>query len=282
MKFVVSCDIGEFGPKEGAAVTYDWKWYYSAAKLLPWFILLAAIGLLKDNRNIRILLILIPILILNLLWSIFLKILQITGEPAGIFSVIFNSFVTGTALLWLLGHKIGNRNRFAVFLLALAVMIVTGTVIFCFTTGSGFSASLLVFAIIYPVMTLSMLLSFALAGVGCRKSYNNVKFILLLSLWAMAVSFSGIFLSYALTITFVEDSVSIADVLFQIIIMGLATGVLLCIFLLPFMILAARSKFFGRRLFAYLQLKSMKQKIFKSRADESLSEEKEQKEPQST
>lgn len=73
-----SGDIGELGINEGTAAVCNWKWYHSVPSLALWVVLAIAIVLVRDNRDPRILLIFIPILVVNLLWSWFQGVL---GAP---------------------------------------------------------------------------------------------------------------------------------------------------------------------------------------------------------
>ena len=61
-------NLGDAGPQQGEAVNFNWKWSYSAPGLVIWLALILALVLPKANRDLRILLIFIPLVIVNLLW----------------------------------------------------------------------------------------------------------------------------------------------------------------------------------------------------------------------
>jgi hypothetical protein len=61
LKIVPSADLGEMGPQQGQAVSFNWKWYYSALWLAIWLVVILAMVVPKTNRNIRILLIFVPV-----------------------------------------------------------------------------------------------------------------------------------------------------------------------------------------------------------------------------
>ncbi|NIP54597.1 MAG: hypothetical protein GWN67_21165, partial [Phycisphaerae bacterium] len=92
LKIVVSHDIGELGPKEGKAVIYNWKWYYNILPLSLFFTLILLLVFVRANRTPRAWLIFVPLLIVNLLWSIFLKVLGAGSVQTSIFSVLFHSY----------------------------------------------------------------------------------------------------------------------------------------------------------------------------------------------
>jgi len=58
-------DISNLGPKQGAEVVYNWRWYHSIPSLALWLVLAAALILIKTNRTPRILFIFVPLLIVN-------------------------------------------------------------------------------------------------------------------------------------------------------------------------------------------------------------------------
>ena len=116
MKFVASRELGQLGLKEGSAVIYNWRWYYNTPGLLLWIIVAMAIVLIKGNHKPAAFLILIPVLIVSLLWTIFKKAMSFGPTEMILLDMLFNSFVAGITVLWLLGEKISNRYRFATFL----------------------------------------------------------------------------------------------------------------------------------------------------------------------
>ena len=91
-----------------------------------WAVLVLAIVLVKANRNPQALLVLVPLLIINLLWSIFKKAMSFPSAQVEMFNMLFYSLTVGIAILWLLAHKLGNRSRFVTFLLAFTIMAVVG------------------------------------------------------------------------------------------------------------------------------------------------------------
>jgi len=263
LKIVPSADIGELGPKEGTAVVYNWKWYYSTPSLALWVVLVGAIVLVKVNRNPQALLILAPLLIVNLLWLVFKKVLDFSSADTEMFSMVFNSLVVGITVLWLLGHKLGNRNRFVTFILALAVLAVVGLV-GAISYGMGFSQETAKVAIFLAVSAFTMLFAFVLAAWHCRRRYSSLRFMLCLPVWTIAMSIVS-FLGYVVIALIIMSIAGHApgnwsSMLLQVLVVGLVFGLVLGLFVyvinLPYMILAFYSPFFRERFYMCLRLKS--------------------------
>lgn len=259
MKIVASQDLGKLGSKEAKAVVYNWKWHHSAPALVLWVILAGVIVLVKDNRNWHALLILIPLLIVNFFWSIFLKMMPIASSGLPMFDQIFASLTIGIAVVWLLAHKLGNRNRFVTFLLALATMAIV-----CFAgvisySGLDFSVSTSGVMILLGVLTLTMLLAFVLAGWRCRKRYSNVRFMLWLAVWCVGICIllMLVFLGIWMLASSVRVPISLYLYLLMVLSQALVIGGLLYAALFPFMILAFRSSFFRQRFYDCFRLTGM-------------------------
>jgi hypothetical protein len=260
LKIVASQDLGKLGSKEAKAVVYNWKWYHSAPAAVLWVILAGAIVLVKDNRNWRALLILIPLLIVNLLWSMFLKMMPIASSGLPIFNQVFTSLTIGLAILWLLAHKLGNRNRFVTFLLALVTMTVIGIVGAGSYSGLEFTGNTLGAVVVLTVLVLTMLLAIVLSGWRCRKRYSHLRFMLWLAVWSVAVClvimsvYTGIAM-FALS----AANFPMPRYYYLIVIFGpsLVMGAFLYAVLFPYMILAMRSAFFRERFFSCFRLAGM-------------------------
>ncbi len=257
MKIIASADIGELGQKEGTAVVYNWRWYYSIPGLALWVVLIAAFIFIKANRNPQALLILAPLLILNLLWLAFKKVMVLGSADIEMFGMVFNSLVVSITVLWLFAHKLANRNRFVTFLLALALMAVLGLVGAISYCGLTFSQQTGGEVIILAMLALAMLLGFVLAGWQCRNRYSGLRFVLYLALWTVAACLASTLVFYPIVFIIQQVPVPISTVLLVALIVGLAFGAFLYVIVFPFMILALSSSFFRERFYACLRLKSM-------------------------
>lgn len=177
--------------------------------------------------------------------------------------MLFNSFTIGIALLWLLAHKLGNRNRFITFLFALIIMI-TISIVGQVSYGE-FSEQTIIFLFFIIFLSLAVLISFVLTGWRCRIKYTGLRFILWLALWSIISSLAAMMTFMVLT-TIVQRPplYLLKSMLLQVLIFGFVEGLLLYAINLPFMILAFYSPFFRERFYGCLRLKSMPTTVAKS------------------
>ena len=249
-------DIGSLGIKEGTATIYPWKWYYSAPALGLWIVLAAAILLVRDNLDPRVLLIFIPIFLVRLLWSRFQPILGAPSDVLEVFRVLIDALVLGIAVLWLLAYKLGNRNRFVSFLLALVVLVaVTVVAVVSYQAWSSIAAFQIF--VIQALGIVTMLLVFILAGWRCRKRYGPWRFMLWLALWTIVISIVA-FLTFFLIAEGPSDPAEeLIRQIPQVLLVGFIFAICIYMLNLPFMILAFVTPFFRERFYAYFHLKSM-------------------------
>ncbi len=253
LKLVASSDIGELGPKEAEPVVFNWKWYYNAPTAILWLILLATLVLIKDNRNPQAWLILVPVVIVTLLASLLIRLLPRGFE---IVTVIIQTFCVGIAVIWLLAHKLGNRNRLATFLLSLIIMAIIAIAGESQIT-SNFSLKSSTVTIVF-MLTLTLLLGMTMSGVMCRKRYNGVRFMLWLLLWSIVSAAIIMFVFMAIMLFSISASLdNIRMILMQVPIGGLAYGLFVYLINLPFMILVLRSGFYRKRFYGCFHLVSM-------------------------
>ncbi|HUV64564.1 MAG TPA: hypothetical protein VMW24_11745 [Sedimentisphaerales bacterium] len=257
LRIVPSADLGDLGQQEGAAAIYQWKWYYSAPALALGAVLLGAIVLIKANRRPGAILILLPLLIINLLWFAMTWLLHFPSSARMQFGPIIASYTAAIALLWLCAHKLGNRNRFVTFLLALAAatgFCVMGIVSYL---GWGFSQEAMAGLIVLAVMIVVGLLAFALAGWCCRNRYGPVRFMLYLALWTVLICLAATLSVYATVFILQQAPIPIYTVLFIAGIFGSVLGACIYVINLSYMVFALRSPFFRERFYACLRLRSM-------------------------
>lgn len=221
-----------------------------------WIVLALVILLVRDNRDPRVLLIFIPIFLVRLLWSLFQPILGAPSDVLAVFSVLIDALAVGMAVLWLLAYKLGNRNRFVSFLLALIVLI-AATIVAIVSYQAWSSGMAFVIFVFQTLGIITMLLVFVLAGWCCRKRYGPWRFMLWLALWTMVISLVAIITYFLISVGPSDSAEELIRQMPQVLLVGLILG--LCIYMLniPFMILAFVTPFFRRRFYAYFHLKSM-------------------------
>ena len=113
------------GSQQGVTTNFDWKWHYSAGKWIIWLALILALVVPRTNRDIRILLILIPLTIVNFFWWIFMQNARINPSDAFEFGIIFNSLAVGVTVLWLVAQyfkKYGGAVRFLLSFLTIVIV----------------------------------------------------------------------------------------------------------------------------------------------------------------
>lgn len=178
----------------------------------------------KANRDPGAWLIFIPLLIVNLLWSVLTRFLGAASANMAMFSMLFHSHVIGIAALWLLGHKIGNRNRLVTFLLALAIMAVAGLTGVTSYGMTGFSEETAAVLMLLAVLTFTMLLGFALTGWRCRNRYSNLRFMLWLAFWLVVACVASTLTFYSVMFAIYQIPLSILTILLQLSIIALVLG----------------------------------------------------------
>jgi hypothetical protein len=221
------------------------------------FILILLLVFVRANRTPRAWLIFVPLLIVNLLWSIFLKVLGAGSVQTSFFSVLFHSYTVGIASLWLLGHKIANRRRFATFLLALAIMAVAGLIGIVSYGMTDFSGEGLSILMCLGVLSLTILLGFVLSGRMCRNRYSNLRFMLWLALWCEVVCVASMLVFFSIAIAIYRSSISLSEILFEFFPAALIFGLCAYVIILPYVILAFRSSFYRQRFYDCFHLQAV-------------------------
>ena len=256
LRFVSSVNIGDLGPKQGVEAVYNWRWYHSTPSLALWIVLAAALILIKKNRTPRILLILVPLLIVNILWLLLTQMMGFNSSgDVEMFNMMFSSMVAGITFLWLFADKLGRFNPWIAFFLAFALITMFFLLGIVSYLGFVFSREAMVILPMLSVLALGMLLGFVLAGWRCRKRYGPVRFLLWLAVWMVVVCLASMIVFYVITFFIQKVPIPITRILFMASIVGLILAIFLYVINLPYMILALRSSFFRERFLACLRLK---------------------------
>lgn len=129
--------------------------------------------------------ILAPIALLATVYSAVTNILKITSGSILQLNVIFTAMVLGFSMIWLLAERIGNRNRLVTFLLA--ILIYFGFLAVNLLS-SGFSKDIIAIASLAAVSIPAIILSFVIAALYSRKSFNTARFIIYIGAALFGVS----------------------------------------------------------------------------------------------
>lgn len=259
LRIVPTGELGDMGQQQGQAATFVWKWYYSAAGSLIWLVLIVAILVPKANHNLRILWILVPLVVVNMAWLVFKKLMGIPSSAASQFDAMFQSMVVGTASLWLMGGYIEKLGGVVRFLVSFAVVLIAaGLGILSYYNVP--STVLFPFSILLVLLIGVLLVSMIASGLLCRRRYRPFCFMLWLALWILVGSVAAFCLTYVIFILVAVPDSSRPH-LSQLILSILMPGVIFAAFLyainLPFMVLGFVHPFFRERLCACLGLQTV-------------------------
>ncbi|UCE99868.1 MAG: hypothetical protein JSV82_02045, partial [Planctomycetota bacterium] len=258
LRIVPSTDLGNAGPQKGEALNFDWKWSYSAPGLIIWLALILAIMLPKANRNPHILLIFVPLVIVNLLWLAFKKVLGMSSSDVYQFDTLFHSITVGIAVLWLVVNYFEKFRGLVRFLLSFGT-IVTVAYLGTLSYSTEFSNEVALFLAFFAFMTTTMLVAITAAGKLCYWQYRPLNLMLWMAMWTLL---GGLFTTFGFFIVgiFIMSSGPKPDILEAILMLtfvGLILGLCLYVLNLPFMILGLTNSFFRERFCACLCPKSM-------------------------
>lgn len=245
-------------------MTASWRLVDQFSGLAVWVLLAAAIVLLKENRNRKVLLIVLPVIAVNLLWiGIKLLLASSAGMPSGsaaLFDVLVAGFTVGAALVLLIAGRFKGMNRFLIVLLAAAVMAAAFALSYIGSRGLVFGGEAIQLSIFFGVITVAAMLALVLAGLFCRRHFGAVKFALWLGAWCVLLC-AGMLLSVALTVALVMTALgnhmSVWGQIGKFIFAGGTMGAVVYVFLLPFVVLAISSDLFGGRFYGCFRRKGM-------------------------
>jgi predicted neutral ceramidase superfamily lipid hydrolase len=178
-------DLGKLGPKEGEAVTFIWKRYYSGASLVLWATLILAIGLPKSNRSRAAMLVLVPICITVVVWTTLRRALPLDSMSEEMFTIVVYSLVVGIGILWLLGDKIGRRGAFVRILCAVGILCSVSVLAFL-GYKVDITTDLIPFILLMGLLAVIHAVGFLLTRRKCCGNYDGRRFGGWLALWMMA------------------------------------------------------------------------------------------------
>lgn len=173
-------------------------------------------------------------------------------------------FFFAIAFLWLTADTLGNLGRMSTMVYAAGVLVLAGLIGLLCVSGLRFENFLVATGLGYIIAAGATVVSLALAGVCCRKRYSPRRF----SIWFFVILVPGIggaatFLVFLLALlarmlTFGRISSWYVQYLFrEYMTIGIAGGLALFFLLLPFMILAFKSKAYRPRFHAIFRLPGM-------------------------
>jgi hypothetical protein len=223
--------------------------------LALWLVLAAAMILIKANRTPRILLLLVPLLIVNILWFLLTKMMNFNSSAdVEMFNMMFNTMTAWITFLWLFAPKLSRYNPWITLFLIFALIALFFLLGIVSYFGFGFPQDAVMALVMLTMLALSMLLGFVLAGWRCRKRYDPIHFMLWLAVWLIAACLSSMVV-FCVIMRFVQETpIQFFTMLLAVAVVGLVFALFLYLINLPYMILAMRNSFFRDRLCACLGL----------------------------
>jgi hypothetical protein len=243
------------GPHKGQALLYEWQWHYSAPGLIVWLVLIAAVVGLRANRNCRVLLILVPLAVVNLLYLLLKKLSGMTSSSAAQFDVVFQAAAIGVTLLWLVAPVLGRQGIHRIVVAFVLLMAVAGLSVFSYGTVS--SEETAIFLVFLGSLGGLLVLAPAAATRLCRRLYRPVGFMLWLAVWMIVGGVVATLGAFAILLSVLSSgppASEIPEVILQIMTVGSILGLCLYVLYLPYMLLGFASPFFRTRLQACLSL----------------------------
>lgn len=178
MKIITSCDLGDLGPKEGAAVTYYWNPLYHVVGLLPWLLVAGTFVLLKENRNGASLLIILPVVFAIGCWTIYCKTVTMSASEESAYDVVFTSIIVGFTVFSLLSERFRKIHGFFICLILMGILL--SIYISHQALSLGFSRSPGLFWRVYYYFcatVLTVISSMVLSRLFCRRKLTFFRFL---------------------------------------------------------------------------------------------------------
>lgn len=258
MKIMPSGDFGTVISQPIEATAYHWKWYYSVPGLALWLVLILAIVLPRANRDIRALLILVPLLFVNLAWLFVERITGMSSSSATQFGTVLQSMAVGTAVLWLVaGYFRDFRGLFRCLLAFGTVVLVAACGILSYSAELSNETGL--FMVFFVFLTAIFLTALAVTRAVCGRRYGPKRFMLWLALWTLVVGMPGtvgFFISGHLIMSSGLSVIRLSELLVAIFVVGPIFGLGLYLLNLPFMVVGFANPFFRERLLGCLGLET--------------------------
>ena len=243
----------EPGPIAGTLFTnkelpqLQWRWFF---KLVLWVLLVLVLFLLKENRNLKVFWIVVPLITVLVLRAIFSQLIPSDFFKEGINPVLIINFSLGLCLLFLLGERIARFKWVVPFGVSLVVFAAAGLIGMMDTCKGFYDGAAQVFFATYSSWALTLILGVTFTSLHCRKHYSNKRFLLFMLMWTIILKIILDAAVAAITWGF--------DVLYEyfiwILIFSFVMSIVQYLFVLPFWMLAFKNSIMNQRFWAVLKL----------------------------
>ncbi len=207
-KVVASVDAGVASPKEDAELTCRWNPLANVFAMSPWFLLFGAMVGIRENRNWRSLLVVVPIGVLFAGWYVLKKMVADYVYDSIDYDLLFEAIVVGIGLLMLVAVKIRDCSAFKRLVWSGLVL----TSLWCIAAWSyglkplnGFYGFLYDVHLQHQFVIAMVVMFLAMLGVlvVCRKRYSALRFMLSLPLCSF-VAGAAVMITYGLCVFIVK------------------------------------------------------------------------------
>jgi hypothetical protein len=233
----------KFSDEDLAQIEGHWIFHYSLLILL-----ILAFVLFKENRNLKALLILIPLIIIYIITKLLEG--EMSEDALGTinFLLVVESLAVGLAILFLLGHRITTVKWYISILIAMIVLAIAGFAGISGADGGRIIALTKSNLTLFDIQAGGWLLGMIFAGFLCRKKYGKLKF----NLYALL----GFFIFHIITLYLAALLVGgligniLAGMVGSIVVLlstSLTFTIIIYLVTLPFLILVYRSSEFEQR-----------------------------------
>jgi len=236
-----------FSEEELSQIDGDWIYHFS-----PLVLLLLAFLLFKENRNLKALSILIPLLVTIFIFELFKLSLDSKLLDTLNVIVIFQSLSVGIAIILLLGKRVSSLKIYIPIIVALIILAFSGIAgVIGFYDGRyiAVTESTLQF---YAVQAGVWLLAMVLTVLFSRKKYNRLRFSLLALLNFFVSNLLGM---YIILLQMAAANAAKSDITENILWILIGAGALMVVHYittLPYLILAYRNTEYERRFFNWI------------------------------
>ena len=241
----------EAGPIAGSMFTSDefphlqWLWI---AALLVWLLLVLAFILFKENRNLKSLWIVAPIILVYLIWELLSLLFQ--DQFSNIDKSIAINQIIGLSIVFLLGDRLSKLKWPALFVTSLLIIIATGFIGLLGKNSIYFDG--LEMSTITTICggAIFILLALLLTSRSCHKKFSKTRFLLFILMWLIIVQF-GVSVLVIMALWGVDIFVKYYVWILMLIVTQTLVNYLIT---LPFWILALTNSLYNQRLKSCLNL----------------------------
>ncbi len=253
-----SRDIGDLGPVEGPPVSIDLHMSRNltgmAIALIPWFIIVMLLRMDVNDGRSRI--IVVPLAIAELLLFAAVRFLPANEHVMAIgYSVLAMMF--GMSALLLAAGVTGTWKRVPSYLFALAVMVMSGIVVYLTRGVLMYSDACRLYQHMYAVGAFSIISAMFIAGLFSRSEITG--FFTLKMLAAMPF-FSVLGAVAAFLATTGNTAQNMPGRALYIVLDGIMTGMVMFLAILPVMVLVLGNGFYRERLMTLLGIGQQKER----------------------